>query len=53
MTPETITEILAKGNAPLIAGHNAEPGRVRPSLPPAEWSALRRYIDSTKKVGAA
>jgi len=53
MTPEAIEETLAKANEPLIAGHNADTWPRQAKLAAAqEWSALRRYIDSTKKVAA-
>jgi len=54
MTPEAIEETLAKANVPLIAGHNAHTWPRQAKLASAqEWSALRRYIDSTKKVAAS
>ena len=53
MTPEAIEETLAKGNEPLIAGHTAATWPRQAKLAAAQdWSALRRYIDSTKKVSA-
>jgi len=52
-TPEGIAEILSNGNAPLIAGHNAGTWPRQGKLAAAgDWSALRRYIDSTKVVPA-
>ena len=54
MTPEAIEELLAKANEPLIAGRNANTWPRQAKLAAAqEWSALRRYIDSTKKVATA
>ena len=51
MTPEAIEELLAKANVPLIAGHNADTWPRQAKLAAAQdWSALRRYIDSTKLV---
>jgi predicted flap endonuclease-1-like 5' DNA nuclease len=51
MTPEAITETLAKANDPLIAGHTADTWPRQARLASRqEWSALRRYIDSTKTV---
>ena len=51
MTPEAIETMLAKANEPLIAGHNANTWPRQAKLAAGqEWSALRRYIDSTKKV---
>lgn len=48
-TPESIAETLAKANAPLIAGHNADTWPRQAKLAAAgDWSALRRYIDSKK-----
>jgi predicted flap endonuclease-1-like 5' DNA nuclease len=48
-TPEGIAEILTKGNAPLIAGHNAGTWPRQAKLAAAgDWSALRRYVDSSK-----
>ena len=53
MTPEAIEETLGKQNAPLIAGHTADTWPRQAKLAAGqEWSALRRYIDSTKKVAA-
>ena len=53
MTPEAIEETLGKQNAPLIAGHSADTWPRQAKLAAGqEWSALRRYIDSTKKVAA-
>jgi predicted flap endonuclease-1-like 5' DNA nuclease len=53
MTPEAIEETLNKANVPLIAGHNATTWPRQAKLASGqEWSALRRYIDSTKKVAA-
>ena len=53
-TPESIAEILVKQNQPLIAGHTADTWPRQAKLASRqEWSALRRYIDSTKKVAAA
>ena len=53
MTPEAIEETLATQNAPLIAGHSADTWPRQAKLAAGqEWSALRRYIDSTKKVAA-
>ena len=52
-TPESISEILVKQNQPLIAGHTADTWPRQAKLAAAqEWSALRRNIDSTKKVSA-
>jgi len=49
MTPEAIEETLVKANAPLIAGHNAHTWPRQAKLAAnGDWSALRRYIDSTK-----
>jgi predicted flap endonuclease-1-like 5' DNA nuclease len=51
MTPEAIEATLVNANVPLIAGHNADTWPRQAKLAAAqEWSALRRYIDSTKKV---
>ncbi len=51
MTPEAIGETLAKANEPLIAGRTADTWPRQAKLAAGqEWSALRRYIDSTKKV---
>jgi len=51
MTPEAIEDVLAKANVPLIAGHNADTWPRQARLAAAQdWSALRRYIDSTKVV---
>ena len=48
-TPEGIADTLAKGNAPLIAGHNADTWPRQAKLAAAgDWSGLRRYIDSKK-----
>jgi predicted flap endonuclease-1-like 5' DNA nuclease len=48
-TPESIADTLAKANAPLIAGHNADTWPRQAKLAAAgDWSALRRYIDSKK-----
>ncbi len=53
MTPEAIEETLTKANEPLIAGHTAATWPRQAKLAAGqEWSALRRYIDSTKKVAA-
>jgi len=53
MTPEAIEETLTKANQPLIAGHSAATWPRQAKLAAGqEWSALRRYIDSTKKVAA-
>ncbi len=49
MTPEAIEETLTKANTPLIAGHNAHTWPRQAKLAAnQDWSALRRYIDSTK-----
>ena len=49
MTPEAIEESLSKSNAQLIAGHNADTWPRQAKLAAAQdWSALRRYIDSSK-----
>lgn len=51
MTPEAIEGLLAKANVPLVAGHDAATWPRQAKLAEAQdWSALRRYIDSTKKV---
>ena len=51
MTSEAIAETLTKANAPLIAGHNADTWPRQAKLAAAQdWSALRRYIDSTKSA---
>jgi predicted flap endonuclease-1-like 5' DNA nuclease len=51
MTPEAIEDLLAKANVPLVAGHDADTWPRQAKLAAAQdWSALRRYIDSTKKV---
>jgi predicted flap endonuclease-1-like 5' DNA nuclease len=51
MTPEAIGETLAKANEPLIAGHTADTWPRQAKLASdKDWSALRRYIDSKKKV---
>jgi predicted flap endonuclease-1-like 5' DNA nuclease len=48
-TPESIADTLAKANAPLIAGHNADTWPRQAKFAAAgDWSALRRYIDSKK-----
>ena len=48
-TPEAIAETLSNGNAPLIAGQNADTWPRQAKLAAAgDWSALRRYIDSKK-----
>jgi large subunit ribosomal protein L21 len=48
-TPEGIADTLAKGNAPLIAGHSADTWPRQAKLAAdGDWSALRRYIDSKK-----
>jgi predicted flap endonuclease-1-like 5' DNA nuclease len=53
MTPEAIEGKLSDANEPLIAGHNADTWPRQAKLAAnQEWSALRRYIDSTKKVAA-
>jgi len=50
MTPDAIGEILAKANAPLVAGNNAETWPRQAKLAAAQdWSGLRRYVASTKK----
>ena len=52
-TPESISEILVKQNQPLIAGHTADTWPRQATLASRQdWSALRRYIDSTKTVAA-
>jgi predicted flap endonuclease-1-like 5' DNA nuclease len=49
MTPEAIAEVLANANTPLIAGHDASTWPRQAKLAAAQdWSALRRYINSTK-----
>ena len=49
MSPEAIEETLIKANTPLIAGHNAHTWPRQAKLAAnQDWSALRRYIDSTK-----
>jgi predicted flap endonuclease-1-like 5' DNA nuclease len=54
MTPEAIADVLAKAGTPLIAGHDASTWPRQAKLAAAQdWSALRRYIDSTKKVAIA
>ena len=54
MTPEAIEELLAKAGVPLIAGRTAETWPRQAKFAAAQdWSALRRYIDSTKKVAVA
>ena len=54
MTPEAIEELLAKANVPLVAGRNAQTWPRQAKLAAAQdWSGLRRYIDSTKKVASA
>jgi len=51
MTPDAIADVLAKAGTPLIAGHDASTWPRQAKLAAAQdWSALRRYIDSTKKV---
>ena len=53
MTPESIGETSTKGNEPLIAGHTADTWPRQAKLAAdKDWSALRRYIDSKKKVAA-
>jgi predicted flap endonuclease-1-like 5' DNA nuclease len=53
MTPEAIEETLTKANSPLIAGHNAHTWPRQAKLAAnQDWSALRRYIDSTKATAA-
>ena len=53
MTPESIDEMLTKANEPLIAGHTADTWPRQAKLAAdKDWSALRRYIDSKKKVAA-
>jgi predicted flap endonuclease-1-like 5' DNA nuclease len=53
MTPEAIEETLAKANVPLIAGHNAHTWPRQAKLASTQdWSALRRYVNSTKTVAA-
>jgi predicted flap endonuclease-1-like 5' DNA nuclease len=48
-TPEEITDILAQGNASLIAGHTTDTWPRQAKLAAAgDWSALRRYVDSKK-----
>ncbi len=54
MTPEAIEELLTKAGVPLIAGRNADTWPRQAKLAAAQdWSALRRYINSTKKVAIA
>ena len=54
MTPEAIEALLAKANVPLIAGHDASTWPRQAKLASTQdWSALRRYIDSTKKVAVS
>jgi predicted flap endonuclease-1-like 5' DNA nuclease len=49
LTPEAIEETLAKANTPLFAGHNASTWPRQAKLASnGDWSALRRYINSTK-----
>ena len=49
MTPEAIEETLTKANEPLIAGHTAATWPRQAKLAGAQdWSALRRYINSSK-----
>jgi predicted flap endonuclease-1-like 5' DNA nuclease len=49
LTSDDITERLAAGGSPLLAGHNANTWPRQAKLAAAgDWSALRRYIDSTK-----
>lgn len=49
MEPEAIEALLTQANAPLIAGHHADSWPRQARLAAAgDWSALRRYIDSTK-----
>ena len=53
MTAEAIGETLANANEPLIAGHTADTWPRQAKLAAdKDWSALRRYIDSTKPVAA-
>ena len=53
LTPEAIEGKLNDANEPLIAGHNANTWPRQATLASRqEWSALRRYIDSTKTVAA-
>ena len=50
MTPEAIADVLTKAGTPLFAGHDASTWPRQAKLAAAgDWSALRRYIDSTKK----
>ena len=50
MTPEAIADVLTKAGTPLIAGHDARTWPRQAKLAAdGDWSALRRYIDSTKK----
>jgi predicted flap endonuclease-1-like 5' DNA nuclease len=49
MTPEAIADLLAAANTPLIAGHDASTWPRQAKLAAAQdWSALRRYVNSTK-----
>lgn len=49
LSPEQIESQLADAGHPLIAGHNAATWPRQAKLAAAgDWSALRRYIDSTK-----
>ena len=53
MSAEDIEAKLSEANEPLIAGHTAATWPRQAKLASnQEWSALRRYIDSTKKVSA-
>jgi predicted flap endonuclease-1-like 5' DNA nuclease len=49
MTPEAIEKLLADANVPLVAGHNAHTWPRQAKLAASQdWSALRRYVNSTK-----
>jgi predicted flap endonuclease-1-like 5' DNA nuclease len=49
MTPEAIEKLLADANMPLVAGHNAHTWPRQAKLAATQdWSALRRYINSSK-----
>ena len=49
MDPEAIEKLLVDANVPLVAGHNAATWPRQAKLASEQdWSALRRYINSTK-----